>query len=462
MSSEIEMVKKNNIAIIEAGQSDTSYAGLYWLRKLPPSRRQMYADYYNVSFDKNGCPLKLLENGWVFHPILAAYLIFDFVRAYENTRDVECLEIAEKIARCVLERAENVSGALVFYYREGDGLSSVPGKFYSALTQSWHVRAFCRLDRHRPIFGDAVRKLFASLQIPKAEGGVLMQKPFGWVVEEYPHEPPLYTLNGWLTVLRWIIECAGDLARHNIKVAEFLERNIDAAEALLPLFDAEFCLNSRYQLTGFSRIQVIVDREVEFDVRSISVEIPGEGDFPGSVEPGSSRWKNYLERSGGSLRQFNIVMSLVSSPSPNIFHLSFHCSAPCCLRIKLAKGKFRADCTGMPTEWWEDIARIEIETAGRHRIQCEIPFDETNVFAYPTNFKKYIRGEYYNGYHFIHIIDCAEIYRFCKRPVFRQYAAKFLKYHQRWEELQLPDDYALVPHIKYPGGFNEFILSMLK
>ncbi|TQM90344.1 D-glucuronyl C5-epimerase family protein [Roseinatronobacter monicus] len=418
-------------------------------------------NYYNLCFDAQGCPMKQLGTRQVFHPILAAYLIFDLVRAYEGCGNPEALRAAEAVALQTLKRGTEFQDALVFYYSEEDGLSSVPGRFYSALTQSWFVRAFCRLSRHNPAHAQIVRLLFRSLMIPKSEGGVLVRKSFGWIVEEYPHEPTFYTLNGWLTVVRWIIESVDDLKRCDVAVGEFLDRNIDAAATMLPLYDAEFCLNSRYQLTGFTRLQVIVDREAGFQAESFAIEIPDEGYFPGSLEPQDSRWKNYLERAEGRLHQFNVVMSLISAPQPNLLHLSFTCTAPCTLRLRVAQGNYRPDSTGMPTERWNDFARIATSTPGANTIHCQIPFDAQNMFAYPTNFKKKIGDRFFNGYHFVHIIDCAEIFRFSGRTIFRDYALRFLGYQERWSELGFSDVYALTPHLDYPVGFSQFVTAML-
>ena len=195
----------------------------------------MYLNYYNLCFDAQGCPMKLVGTRKVFHPILAAYLIYDLVRVHEESDDPEALRAAEAVAEHAVQRGTEFRDALVYYYSESDGLSSVPGRFYSALTQSWFVRAFCRLSRHNPAHAQTVQRLFRSLLIPKSEGGVLITKSFGWIVEEYPHEPTFYTLNGWLTVLRWIIESSNDLKRCDVAVGKFLDRNIDAAATMLPV-----------------------------------------------------------------------------------------------------------------------------------------------------------------------------------------------------------------------------------
>lgn len=246
-----------------------------------------------------------------------------------------------------------------------------------------------------------------------------------------------------------------------IDTNNFLQRNFDAVQELLPLFDAEFCLNSRYQLTGFCSIQIIVSNTVKLSINKFSIEIPGEGVFQGSTTKQTSRWMSHVERCEGRIHQLNVVMSLIAAPKPNILALDFECDGPCRLTIRLAKGDYRPDSTGMPTERWENISFIDVEEKGNHFIKQKIPYDDTNLFVYPTNFKKYIDGKYHNGYHFVHIVDLAELYRSSKREIFKEYAIKFLGYYERWRELGLTSDYSVEPHIEYQGGFRAFVMRIL-
>jgi hypothetical protein len=432
------------------------------LSELPDHRGKLYVEYYGLDFDEHGCPVKLVDGKPVFHPILAAYLISDLALAHQGRPSGPCLRYANAVADRALERATNVNGSLVFYYESEDGLSYVPGKFYSALTQAWFVIALCRLNRISGSFGDQIRSIFNSLTIPIEDGGTLIRRPYGWVVEEYPHDPPLYTLNGWLSVLRWIIRSARDLEKLNIDVHGFLANNISAAAHLLPLFDAEFCKNSRYQLTGFTRIQLISSRPADFWVKSFSVEIPGEGTYPGDVERKLSRWKNFLERNEGRLRQFNVVLSLISFPKENVFRAVIETSEPCSIRFRLAKGSYRPDSTAMPTETWDDILSLDFDEPGTHSIEVPVPFDDWNMFAYPTNFKKKIDGRFFNAYHFIHILACAEIYQYCEKDIFREFCLRFLSYYKRWPEIELSDEYSLEPHIPGRGDFESYVTDILE
>lgn len=139
----------------------------YVFSKLPQHRRKMYLDYYGVVFDKNYCPLKKLKNHNIFHPLLAAYLIYDFSQAYAKSQDSECIEIAEIFSKNALTRSSIFLNSIAFMNSDKESLSYVPGDFYSALTQAWYIRALCRLHQYKPIFKTEIRQIFNSLNIKK-------------------------------------------------------------------------------------------------------------------------------------------------------------------------------------------------------------------------------------------------------------------------------------------------------
>ena len=51
-----------------------------------------------------------------------------------------------------------------------------------------------------------------SLTIPSSQGGVMLERPYGPVLEEYPNEIPVYILNGWTTALVAILGYADEPA----------------------------------------------------------------------------------------------------------------------------------------------------------------------------------------------------------------------------------------------------------
>ncbi len=426
-------------------------------------RKPVY-DYYGLVFDTSGCPMKKTDRGLVFHPILAPYLIVDYTSEFEKTGNKSFLDYARQVASHALRYAEPLGDALTFIYRPSTGISNVPREFVSGLTQAWYVKAFASIEKLIPgEYSSEIRQFFASLLIPVEKSGVLRKKPFGWVVDEYPNEPAFYTLNGWLTVLRWIVQSRQVLDRFGIQYSEFLDRNLDAVVHLLPMYDAAFCLNSRYQLTGFTRIRLVFDRPVTKKCRCFELQIPGEGIFPGHVNIGGwSRWDNHVERSEPRILQFNVLLSLISKPEENIFRAAIETDLDCTAEVMLAQGSFRPDVSAMPTERWRCIGRLSFTSGQINNVEFSLPFDGEDLFAYPTNFKKKIGGQYFNGYHFVHIVDLAELYAYSRRPLLREMSERWLDYWKRWEALPFLRDgnYSLLPHL-YGKEFPAIIGRML-
>lgn len=403
--------------------------------ELPHSRQLVY-EYYRLARGPDGCPMKRMPDGrLVFHPILIPYLVVDYLNLHKNTGDETCLDYAVFVMERALERADAGRDEIIFTYDPQDGLSSIPHAFFSALTQSWYVSALAKLERIFPgKYGESLRRAFLSLLIPIEEGGVLLKKDFGWIVEEYPNEPPLYTLNGWLTALRMVLDSHDILARNGVECQSFLERNLDAVEHLLPLYDADFCWNSRYQLTGFTRIKFVTDRSVKMECLSMMTNIAGEQPIYADLNPPlkRNRWRSYLERHESRMLQFNILQSMISFPKANDYRLRIRCNRDCNMRVFVADGDYDPGLSALPTKRWREISRTGV-VAGDNEISGEIPYDDRNVFAYPTNFKKQIGDLYYNAYHIVHIVDLAVLYRYTGRTAFADTARKWLGYMENWE-----------------------------
>lgn len=413
-----------------------------WTYPIPVHRRGVYS-FYKLAFRSDGCPVKRTEKGDVFHPILPPYLIKDYVRWAESSGCRLYLKYAVDIARVSLKQAQGFDNALVFMYEPGTALSILPNRFYSALTQAWYIDALCALRKH---VGDEFDRwiigIYRSLLIPVEQGGVLLKKSWGWTVEEYPHAPPLYTLNGWLTVLCMLFEARDDLKALGVDVSEFMDKNLKAVESLLPLYDAGFVANSRYQLSGFTRLRIQFDRPVTSSVSSFLVSIPGEGTYAGTLCKVSSRWFNYVERFEPKLLQFNIIQSLVSFPKPNIFKASVSVDVNCSAKVYLAKGTWRPDLSALPTTGWRELTSLQLVN-GCNEIQIPLAWDSENAFAYPTNFKKRVNGVFFNAYHFVHIQALAQLFSRTRREVFRKYSLRWLDYTKRWGSIPEMQGYEL-------------------
>ncbi|WKB51083.1 D-glucuronyl C5-epimerase family protein [Eleftheria terrae] len=374
----------------------------------------------------------------VFHPILAAYLIKDFVDAAGKARMPEAIESARDVADKALALASPYShGSLVYWYEPGSGLSEMPRRFYSGLTQAWFVRALSALQTVADGYSEQAASFFNSLAVPLQDGGPLLEHDFGWVVEEYPYDPPLYTLNGWLTMLRLLLE-GGESLERLPGFEPFVINNLRAVKRLLPLYDAGFIKNSRYQLTGFTRVRLVLSKAVGATVKSFTMTIPSQTPRQGELNAkAGGRWGNYLERSEGRILQFNVLQSLISFPVENLFSCELDLHGACTITVFVGDGDYDPLSTGMPTKRWRQVAELNV-APGRHEIAVPLPWDDRNLFAYPTNFKKSLKGQgnkTYNSYHFVHIMDLASLYHCTGEEMFKEYALRWSEYVAGWPEL---------------------------
>lgn len=406
--------------------------------KLPHVRNVVY-DYYRLVIGADGCPMKSLPDGrQVFHPILIPYLVMDHLKIYDTTGNPAALEYARFVMDCALARADPHPDALLFYYDPTSGLSSVPRRFYSALTQSWYLKALSQLEKRFPgEYAQHLKRAWASLNIPIEDGGVLLRKDFGWIIEEYPHEPPLYTLNGWLTALRWILGEFQHLQDAGIDSAWFLKKNLDAVERLLPIYDAGFCNNTRYQLTGFTRLRLVSDSAVDLNCEGFEIVIEGEGSISADLAPPlkPNRWASFLEKRDRRSLQFNILQSLISAPHPNRYIANVTCRKDCKVKVLVADGEYDPGLTSIPTTRWREIREHDLK-AGSNMILGDITSDGRDLFAYPTNFKKKLGDLYHNAYHFVHVMDLAILYHETGRIYFAEMARKWVDYLDRWPDMR--------------------------
>lgn len=438
---------------------------------IPPKREDVY-NFYCLAFDEHGCPMKKVGEKLIFQPIYPPYLICDYLNSYISTKDKKYLNYAEEIMDKALDRAEDFNDALVFYYHPEDKLTIFSEKFYSALTQAWYIKALCKISKFIPNkYDQTIKQVFNSLLIPLDKGGVLLKEEDGWSIEEYPHNPPLYTLNGWMSALKMVIQSANQLEKLNIDYQKFLNLNFLKLKKLLPLYDAKFCFNSRYQLTGFTRLKLVIApknsifhfifrRNFFFKLKNLFITIPTLGDYPVLPQKAASRWHNYIERKEKNILILNIVQSLISFPKENLFHANIFVNKQAVVQIFLADGDYQPKISGMATTKWRKVAKVEL-AKGQNTVSEKLSFDSQNLFAYPTNFAKKIKGKFYNVYHFVHIIDLCELYRFSKIPQFKEYALLWLNHYKKWRKMPMLKDVEKVQFSSYGNNFESHAMQIM-
>jgi hypothetical protein len=391
---------------------------------LPESRAEIYA-YYKLGWLADGYPGKYTDNGLVAHPIYGTYVIYDYLREYKRTADSRYLDAAASVARAGASRMEDVGDALVFYYRPESGLTPLPDKFYSALTQSRWLDAFSKIYELNGdlYFRDMANKVFLSLSIPVDQGGVLKEVQGGVSIEEYPHKVPLYTLNGWLTALNIIIEYADRSG--NLNARGLIDGNLHALRKMLPLYDLPALSNSRYQLANVAKIKFTGVKVVD-----VKVEIPGEGVFPlDDVQGVGRQWSNYLYPLSGA-QGLHAVLGYVSAPQPNVLHITT--ASDGVLNVDMGGSSYNPLVTSLAVRQWDRVGSFSVVG---NKVAVSLPWSKAYLVAYPTAFTKKIGDKKYNVYHFIHINELMKLYRYTGDDVFKEYAERWRGYVASWKSI---------------------------
>ena len=409
---------------------------------LPESRLEMY-EYYQMEFLPDGYPGRVTEQGLVPHPIYGNYVINDYLNQYRKTGGQEFLDAAIKVGDAAIARMTDLDGALAFQYTPEMALSSLPGTFYSGLTQGRYLQTFTRLAEvsGEQRFKEAAERVLESLTIPVSEGGVLRETHGGAVIEEWPHQMMGdYTLNGWTTAMNLVGEYAEATGSNTAK--ELLRRNFIALEAILPLYDVPELANTRYRLSGKTWIRV---RAEGTDIEFLEGElvIPEEGTF--SFETGAeSRWQNYVRPdTGPSEIRLNANLNYISSPEPNVLRLVVNAESSGTAVVEVQTGDYGPFANAPVNPRWVEIGGQELE-AGQNVMELPIPWEAVPLVAYPTNFRKDFGGKQYNVYHFIHFENLQRLQKFSGDPVLAAYASKWEKYVEKWPEMDIYADQDLV------------------
>jgi hypothetical protein len=343
----------------------------------------MAAGYYRLAWTADGYPGRREKDGSIYgHPLYPIYVLHNYIDQNTAHPTAPLRDAIGKVARAAVTRMGHYQGALVFWYAPGT-VTRQPRRHYSALTQARYAQW---LWRAAEVTGDgdlrsAARGAFRSLTLPASRGGVLFRDRNGTSLAEVPTQPNSYVLNGWQSALvatwDYYKESGDPNAAHLVR---------DSAKTMLRLlhvYDAPEAANSRYSLTGYTYL-----RTVGTNLKNAVITVPGEGVF--GLTGLRSRWENHRV----DARRVSLVLSMASSPKPNLVWLKVDRPA----RVQVRVGSYDALQSGPVRTHWVGIGTV----SPRHPT-IKIPWSVTRSVAVPTNFVKRIGGKHTNVYHPIHV-----------------------------------------------------------
>lgn len=423
---------------------------------LPPlteARRRVW-DYYRIEFLPDGYPGKRIDADTLSpHPIYGTYVIADYLGQYTRTKAPELLAAAQRVADASIARMEARDDALIFMYQPGTGISSMPHRFYSGLTQSRYLQVLGRLAARTgdAAYREAGAAVFRSLLIPVEEGGVRRETPGGGtLIEEYTHDVPDYTLNGWTTATLLVDEYAR--LTDDAEAAELVRASRAGIADVLPLYDVPELANTRYRLTGEVQLRLDFD-DGDWQVPSADVVIPWAATLPIQAV-GSPKWTNrFLAVKDPRRLLIQALICRATWPRPNRISAEVRVPRDTSVTVSVGMGDYDPSVGTIKPTRFQPLTTVPLR-AGANRLDVGVPWEELPLTGYPTTFSKRIGGEWFNQYHFIHIESLQKLHALEASDLFRYYARRWAGYAEAWPTLPVYSDagVALRRHDSPPPG----------
>jgi hypothetical protein len=407
----------------------------------------------------DGYPGRESDGQIVPHPMFGAYALADYLQQYSRAPSPELRDALQTVAGAVLARLEPHKDALVFWYAEDGDISRSTQRHYSGLTQGYYAINLARAAKvlNDPQIADAAHRVFAALTISVADGGVCSEGQLGPSIAQVAQEPTSYILNGWQSALASIFEFADVTGREDAR--QLANDSAREMARLLPLYDAPTLRNSRYGLTGFVYVRLVLrgPQLSQTVVDDICLDIPGERRFPVD-RLGGRRYDNHvLEKDvaaatdgrfvlRGNVLRINVVLSRISFPLPNRFQCTLTCPGGT-VEVQVQEGRYDPLAASPADREWVTVARVDCP-AGTSRLDVGLPWDVTDLVAYPTNFKKVIGGEQTNVYHMTHIRRLRELADATGLRELREWANTWTRYVGAWGSM--PEYQGL--HVRWGKG----------
>ncbi len=266
----VALVLATGLTSLARGQPD---AGRAVVLAAPWPITQVNTDYYRMVVMPDGYPGVRQGRRVVAHPIYGVYLINGYLGALRRTHDERDRQALLVVAHAAVARMQPFKGALVFWYSPATVPLKASGRSYSALTQAYYAAA---LARAAVATGDqslrlAAERVFASLLIPTAQGGVSSPGVVGPVLEEDPTTVPSAILNGWLSALvsvRAYADITGSVAAANL-----VRSSAQEVARRLPRYDLPGLLGTAY--SAHASVELRVDVPLGTRLRQAWLRVDG-------------------------------------------------------------------------------------------------------------------------------------------------------------------------------------------
>ena len=213
--------------------------------------------------DSAGVPLYDYRGHVTYHPVVIEWKAVAFLNNYDDTGDTSALGLAERMAERLILEAHEVDGALYLPYQFDFDMHGIPGEtlfapWYSGLAQGMALTLFTRLHRAtgKAHYLEDAERVFESFLRARREHAAIARLDsanYYWI-EEYPMEPKVAVLNGFITALLGLHEywqATGDPRAESTIMAGLatLEHHIEAWR--VPGEASYYCLRYMHQIPNY-------------------------------------------------------------------------------------------------------------------------------------------------------------------------------------------------------------------
>jgi D-glucuronyl C5-epimerase C-terminus len=212
-----------------------------------PAPARESSDPNEPTFDSNGIPMWLDPNAssenYYYHPVGAAEYALEQYEQYQEQGDKKLLANAINVADWFVETQDTSTGEWHYPFDFSVGATNITLKagWSSAMAQGEAISLLAKAytETKDKKYLDAAEFALAPLKVDVKDGGVaqdFMGEGYRWY-EEYPTDPPTYTLNGFMATLlglRDLRDVSADSA-----ATKLYEDGIETLVYALPYFDAE-------------------------------------------------------------------------------------------------------------------------------------------------------------------------------------------------------------------------------
>ena len=397
---------------------------------------------------EDGFPGRLRDGSIVVHALDGRYLL-EALMAEQAAHPRRRLHPAIlRTAEAIIGRADRSGDALVMTYTDTASSLAAGRPHASALAQAYYAAALAEagtLLGSRTLL-HAADAFFAPVLRPVNHGGTLYRSGNDVIPALVPARPRDLVLNGWLSTL---VAVDGYAARRDSDAARQLLR--DSARTLarfLPRYDVPNLHLSRYGLTGPLLLRIGLSGGAVGGVRfsRLRVAIPGEGEqrLPSRS---AGRWSNraYPEDAAVELdaagketliphaRGLRLVAVLSRAPFPRANRLRFTIRTPRELTATITAhiGRYDPGTSATVDRGWVTLGTRALHR-GANVVDLELPYEEIDLFAYPTNFTRGGPGTKVNTYHGTHIVRLRQLATATGRQELLDWADRWMGYVDQW------------------------------